>query len=376
MNRTMIRGILKAYLISIGVWSAMSLLNGWQYLIFDQSVNIHSTLGQMMLLAEGRGLSFALLTPPIFYIVKRFSSSTLPKIGHWVAYCLGVVPYMLIYATVRWMLVPPWSAALQRFVPRSSASPLNIIHDGFADIITIYSATVIAAHAYHYIERIRKQDIERSGYQQAIAESELQALKMQLHPHFLFNTLHGISSLIDSDGGMAKEMIVKLSGLLRVTLEQRQPDLIPLDREVKFIAQYLELESMRFGSRLTVQWRIDDDTRELLVPQLILQPLVENAIRHGIAGSRGDGWLEIASHRSNRSLELTIRNSVGTKRPGGTGLGLKNTELRVKHLYSDEATFRFVIKDDRTALAKLILPALGSPMRSENQAAPSITVGN
>jgi two-component system, LytTR family, sensor kinase len=282
---------------------------------------------------------------------------------------------MLIYASVRWVLVPPWSAALQQFVTRSSSSPLNTIHDGFADIITIYSATVIAAHAYNYIERIRKQDIERSGYQQAIAESELQALKMQLHPHFLFNTLHGISTLIDSDGAMAKQMIVQLSGLLRVTLEQRQSELIPLDRELKFIAQYLDLESMRFGSRLRIEWRIDNDTRELLVPQLILQPLVENAIRHGIAGSRGDGWLEIASHRSNTSPELMIRNSVGTKRPGGTRLGLKNTELRVKHLYSDEAKFCFVTTNDRTAVATLVLPALGSPMLSDDQPAASIPVG-
>ncbi len=367
MDGTAILRTARAYLISLGAWSALSLLNGWQYLIFDQSVNIHSTLGQMILLAEGRGVSFALLTPPIFYIVRRYSSSTRYRSTHWLIYVLGAVPYMIVYATVRWAIVPPWSPGLQQFVARRSAGPFEMIHNGFADIITIYCATVIAAHAYNYIEKIRRQDIEKSGYQQALAESELQALKMQLHPHFLFNTLHGISALIDSDGSLAKEMIVKLSSLLRITLEQGQSDLIPLDREMAFIGQYLELESMRFGPRLTVRCSIKDNTKDILVPQLILQPLVENAIRHGIAGSRGNGWLEIAAHRTTGLLELTVRNSVGSKRPAGTGVGLRNTESRLRYLYSHEAKFEFAIADDHIATARLVVPALGSSEHSDDE---------
>ena len=163
----------KAYLFSIGLWSALSLLTGWQYLIFDHSLNIHSTLVEMLCLAEGRGLAFALLTPPIFYIVRRYNTGTRHLVRRLLLYCLGVGPYMVVYACIRWLIVPPWSAALQRFVSRSSSGPLALVHDGFAEIITIYIATVVAAHAYAYFARVRAQELERSEYQQALAASEI-----------------------------------------------------------------------------------------------------------------------------------------------------------------------------------------------------------
>jgi LytS/YehU family sensor histidine kinase len=270
---------------------------------------------------------------------------------------------MLVYATVRWTILPPWSSPLQRFVTRSESSPLDLIRDGFADIITIYIATVVAAHAYGYFERVRSQELERSQYEQALAASELHSLKMQLHPHFLFNTLHGISTLIDSDGEGAKAMIVKLSGLLRIALEHSGSDLISLQEELKFIREYLDLEEMRFGTRLTVTQSIDPATLHMLVPQLILQPLIENAIQHGIAGSRENGWLEIVSRQTASGLELIVQNSVGDVKAKGSGVGLKNTVARLRHLYLNEARFSFEITKDHTATSKLSLPALGSHLR-------------
>jgi two-component system, LytTR family, sensor kinase len=356
--------IARAYLLSIGIWSALSLLTGWSYLIFDQSIKIHSTLSQMLLLAESRGLAYALLTPPIFYIVRRYAYAARRKVRYLLGYTLGVVPFMLITACVRWAILPPWDSSSQRFGPHWSSTPLQLLHVAFADMITIYFATVVAAHAFNYFERVRKQELERSEYQQALAASELQALKMQLHPHFLFNTLHGISTLIDTDGKSAKTMIVKLSNLLRQALDQRGSDLIPLQEELKFIGEYLDLETMRFGPRLTVTWSIAPDTRRTLVPQLILQPLVENAIRHGIASSREKGWIEIGAHLNKDKLELQIRNSATGKKPGGSGVGLRNTESRLRYLYADEAAFCFELLEDGTASAALSLPALGSNLQS------------
>jgi LytS/YehU family sensor histidine kinase len=201
--------------------------------------------------------------------------------------------------------------------------------------------------------------MENVDFQRALAASELQALKMQLHPHFLFNTLHGISTLIDTDPACAKEMVVKLSSLLRGTLEHSSSDLIPLSEELKFVREYLDLEGMRLGTRLNVEWSIDADTGRALIPQLILQPLVENAIRHGIACSRDGGWVEISSKKRAGVLELGIRNSIGGKRTPGLGVGLRNTEARLRYLYSDEATFAFTETEDHTATATLRLPVLG-----------------
>ena len=365
MRSGTLRRIARAYLISISLWCGLSLLTGWQYHIFDESLNIRSTMADMLRLAEARGFAFALLTPPMFYIVRRYIGRA-KNLGRYLLACAaGVAPFMILYACIRWIILPPWSAALQRYVPRAGHSPMELIREGFADQITIYIAILVAAHAYEYFERARKQEMERYEYQQALAASELQALKMQLHPHFLFNTLHGISTLVDSDRDSAKAMIVKLSSLLRTALEYSGSDLIPLRQEVNFLREYLDLEKMRFGERLTVNWCIETDTEEILVPQLILQPLAENAIRHGIAGSRERGRVEVTSRQANGFLEIQVRNSIGSKRPSGTGVGLRNTESRLRHLYSDEAKFSFSIADDRTAIAMLVLPELGSPHQRE-----------
>jgi len=360
MDRPTPRSIAIGYLLSIGIWSALSLLTGWNYLIFDQAAHLHSTLTDMILLAEGRGLAYALLTPAVFYLVRSYSSVAGLRVRNLLVYCLGFIPYLPTYACIRWVICPPWNSVLVRFESRTTSSPLEYIRNDFADIISMYFATLLAALAYYYLERARKQELERSEYQLALAASELQALKMQLHPHFLFNTLHGISTLIDSDGKSAKAMIVKLSSLLRKAFEHGNSDLIPLQDELLFVGEYLDLETMRFGSRLTVTCTVDQNIRPLMVPQLILQHLVENAIRHGVACSRDRSWIEITARRTEARVEIRVRNNIGDKKERGTGVGLRNTRARLRHLYADEATFSFEIAPDKIAMATLVLPALGS----------------
>jgi two-component system, LytTR family, sensor kinase len=367
--------IARAYLFSIGIWSALSLLTGWNYLVFDQSANIHSTLSDMLILAEARGFAYALLTPPIFFIVGHFSFGPGSRWRSVVAYVVGAAPFMLICADIRWFICPPWSASESRFLTRDSTSPLQLVHDGFADLFYIYGALVLAAHAYNYFERVRNEELERSKIQEALAESELQALKMQIHPHFLFNTLHGISTLIDSDKRSAQAMIVKLSNLLRIALEHSGSDLIPLEEELKFAGEYLDIEQMRFGSRLKVTRSIHPGTLRCLVPQLILQPLVENAIRHGIASSREKGWIEIAARETDRRLELSVRNSVGGHRPKGSGLGLSNTRARLRYFYADEASLIFSVDADQTATALLVVPYFESHVQSGGVARSAEAVG-
>jgi hypothetical protein len=175
---------------------------------------------------------------------------------------------MLLNACFRWVALPPWDGVLQKYVPRTAQGPLELIHQGFADQIAIYIAIVVTAHAYQYFERLRKEEMEKHDFQRALAASELQALKVQLHPHVLFNTLHGISTLIDTDRASAKAPVIKL---LRYALEHGSSDLIPLADELKFIGEYLELEKMRLGPRISVAWSIDPKTERTLVPQSILQ---------------------------------------------------------------------------------------------------------
>src|SRR6266568_2536833 len=260
MKVSSFRQIGRAYALSICIWGALSLLTRWEYRIFDQQLNIHSTFFDMVLLAESRGFAFALLTPPIFYVVRRNIGSARHLPRYLGFYCLALGPFMLLYACIRWAVLPPWNAVLQKYVPRTGHGPLELVHQGFADQITMYIAIVVAAHAYEYFERVRRQELEKSEFQRTLAASELQVLKMQLHPHFLFNTLNAISTLIDTDRASAKVMVVKLSRLLRNALERGSSDLIPLREELKFVSEYLDLEKMRFGARLRVDRSIDFDT--------------------------------------------------------------------------------------------------------------------
>jgi two-component system LytT family sensor kinase len=359
METVRVRRIAHAYLLSIGIWAVLSLLTGYEHFLYVQDMKFRGTLLDMILVAEATGFGYAILTPPIFYLVRRFNTSSRRSFGHLMMYVGGVIPFTVLFVYIRWIVLPPYAMEEQRFVERADHSVLELVRSNFADYITMYIAIIVAAHAYVYFDRVRRQELERYEFQQALAASELQALKMQLHPHFLFNTLHGISTLIDSDRDSAKVMVVKLSSLLRTALEYSGSDLVSLEEELKFIREYLDIEKMRFGPRLTVFWNIPPDTCTVLVPQLILQPLVENAIRHGVASSREKGWVEISSSRRQNTVELGVRNSVRILHPEGTGVGLRNTEARLRHLFAGEATLSFVVSEDQTATTTIRFPALG-----------------
>ncbi len=315
--------------------------------------NLWFSFLNLLMQAGVRAFALALWTPPIFYLAEKCVSYSANRVPYVLLWGLGAVPFVLIHLTMLYLVVVP-------YVSHSLPAWLEVIRTSFADETLVYIAIVVAAHAYVYLKRVRRQEVEKYEYQQALAASELQALKMQLQPHFLFNTLHGIATLAEEDPKTAKAMILSLSNLLRTALERDSSDLIPLESEIKFARDYLELEKMRFGSRLKVQWSVAPETCQLLVPQLILQPLVENAVQHGIAPLREGGWLEVATDASDGVLNIRVRNSAGGKPSNGTGVGLRNVEARLKYLYAGDASLRLAVAEDRTVTASLTLPTLNS----------------
>ncbi len=316
----------------------------------------------MLLMDVAWCLTFAILTPPLFYLGRRYAITTENAGRRITAYVLGSIPFLVAFACIRWLLLPPWNPLTQQFEPRSFHSLIEITYR-FATQVSTYFAITVAAQAYEYFERGHKHEVERLELQQALAASELQVLKSQLHPHFLFNTLNGISSLIELDSRRAKAMVLKLATLLRATLQYQTVELIPLENEIKFAESYLELEKMRLGQRLEVRWDIEPGTAHLLVPELILQPLIENAVMHGVSVSREGGWVQISAHPSEQMLELRVVNTVKGVRPGGSGIGLRNTRARLRYLYSGEAKFSFQKSEDgKLATAILRVPLLGSKL--------------
>jgi two-component system LytT family sensor kinase len=207
----------------------------------------------------------------------------------------------------------------------------------------IYWVVLLGHFSWHYYQQNRMREVQTAQLQRELVEARLEALRMQLNPHFLFNTLHAISALIQDNPAGADRVVARLSELLRLSLDQTKPQEVPLSEEMAFLDSYLEIEQTRFAERLEIEREIAPETRQALVPYLILQPLVENAIHHGIEPREELGRVRISSRRSNDCLELRVRdNGDGLDSQGNgaprEGIGLSNTRARLKHLYGADCS--------------------------------------
>lgn len=197
---------------------------------------------------------------------------------------------------------------------------------------------VFVGHVIHYARSSRQEGLRRAQLETRLAEAQLQVLRLQLHPHFLFNTLHTVSALMHKDLRAADRMLALLGDLLRDSFEKVGAQEVSLKQELGFLDRYLEIERTRFRDRLTVDLRIDPEALDAEVPNLLLQPLVENAIRHGIGRRQEAGRIEIVASRHSDRLDIRIRDD-GPGLPEGpetalrAGVGLANTTARLEQLY-------------------------------------------
>ena len=208
--------------------------------------------------------------------------------------------------------------------------------------LLIYWATVGITYAHDYYVKFRKSEVVSSQLEAKLAQSELQALKMQLHPHFLFNTHHSIISLmLKQKNDEAIKMLTQLSDLLRITLEKTKQQLSSLKEELDTLDLYLGIQKVRFKDRLDIEISAESDVFDAEVPYLLLQPLVENALKHGIESKTTGGRIEIAAKKSGMYLELSVRDNgpglgYGNGNRAGNGIGLKTTRSRLNQLYGDQ----------------------------------------
>ena len=208
--------------------------------------------------------------------------------------------------------------------------------------LLIYWVIVTVGHALGYYRKYHERELRAAELEKRLTEAKLQALQMQLNPHFLFNTLNAISSLMHKDVEAADRMIVRLSDLLRLALERTDAQEVPLREELAFLDRYVEIEMIRFGKRLTVHKDIGPDILDALVPNLILQPLVENAIRHGIEPRAKPGRIELRARLENGMLQMQVTdNGAGLPENESPeeGIGLSNTRARLQQLYGDAHHF-------------------------------------
>lgn len=313
---------------------------------------------------------WAVLTVPIVWLSSRFSVEG----GHrWIRIfffiALGVVLAIIvdqIIASVRFDLLPP--SPNRRFGGRGGGGSgfIRLSRLEFLDDLMVYFAILGAGIARDYFVRYRlrleeatRLQAHAAQLQAQLATAQLAALRNQLNPHFLFNTLHAVSALVERDPRGVRKMISRLSDLLRHTLEGSHKQETPLEDELDLIRRYVEIMEVRFQGKLDVEAELEEAMRRALVPSLLLQPIVENAIKHGGVDRTGSAKIKINVHKEGDQLVIRVSDngpgiSEGSSIDGGVGLG--NTRARLTQLYGDAQSFTLTNAPEGGAVAEIRLP--------------------
>lgn len=303
---------------------------------------------------------WALATPVVLWLSRvyyvgrwRWWRITLTHLG----FALGLAVLHVLYLIGVTRMIGPAPYAEAGFVPLMIGWMSQRLH---LDLLT-YGALLGIGYGLDFYRKYRERALEASQLEAQLAQAQLQALKMQLHPHFLFNTLHAISVLVRKDANQdAVRMLAGLSDLLRLALENTGNQVVSVKQELEFLGLYLDLEQIRFQDRLKVEMHIDPATLDARIPNLILQPLVENAIRHGIAETSEAGLVHIRAWREKDELRVEVRDDgpglARRGRPAREGVGLSNTRKRLQRLYGEHHSFSLTDGATGGAVASLAIP--------------------
>jgi two-component system, LytTR family, sensor kinase len=287
---------------------------------------------------------WALLTPIVVRLATRFPVQGRRRWAHLALHAaLGAV--FAVFVMIADRITFAWLTGFWTYLLASTVA-LQFF---------VYGALVTLAHGMEFYHRSR----EREQIEARLAETRLQLLGMQLQPHFLFNTLNTIAELVHHDPDTADRMIADLSDLLRRSLDLGAVQEIPLHAELDLLERYLDIQRARFGDRLRVEVSVDPSASDALVPVLLLQPIVENAIRHGIAAHARAGVIRVAAARRDGDLDITvIDDGPGLEdAPGsGLGLGLRNTRERLETLYGSRAKVELSPAPGGGTRASLLIP--------------------
>lgn len=332
---------LKYWWLFIGFFIVVGFFLGLNNKIYFDYIEKKATVLELIWPEVLEWLIWGVFCPFIIVLAKKYpkkSSGWLAKVKFHVPVGILIsILYAATYAYLRYTIDVwldekfLWSFS-RNFMYRLFYLPIPLI---------LYSSTVGITYAVNYYQQFRDEALKAAEIQQKLAQAELLALKKQLHPHFLFNTLHAISALMHKDIDAADKMIARLSHLLRATLENTGIQEVTLKQEMEILKIYLEIEQIRFQDRLEVSIQVDPAIYDKKVPNLILQPIVENAIRYGVAQFAKQGKIVVAAHQVNGHLELKVLDN-GKGMPSTQeadikeGIGLTNTRMRLQQLYGEK----------------------------------------
>lgn len=298
---------LRAALLSLAGWTIPGLLTGAAtVLVFPVAPEVHAYIGRFAAAFIASWWIWALITPVVRAAMRRVPLDRplmRPLAMHAV---LALAAALLVAAWFAWVL---WLSRPPTLPPESYVTALRRIIGGHMLLgVATYASVVAVITAIEERAARRRRELDTARLEADLAQAQLRALQMQLQPHFLFNTLHAIAMLTDSDPVGAETMAVKLAELLRATLRLNDVPEVPLRTELDLLQRYLEIEEARFGDRLVVTFTVSDDALDAQVPSFLLQPIVENAVRHGVAPRVEAGHVSIGARRDGSSLVLSVED--------------------------------------------------------------------
>ena len=375
IDEPLIRDPWKRFAVILGVWTFLALF------FVGQSVTARLVYNEPLELQRTVGLEFvywyvwAALSPCALWLARRYRIvGRTQRDAAATAGSSGVARGIALHSAFG-LLLSAAHAILTFFVARVFYGPrmrmggpetldVFLSHSFPIELFTgfyKYWLIVLIYWALDYSRKYRQREVQAAQLQAQLAQAQLQALKMQLHPHFLFNTLHAVSMLNFTDVDAANRMLVQLSDLLRITLENSGAQEVRLRQELDFLRRYLDIEQMRFSDRLTVELDADAKLLDAYVPNLILQPIVENAVRHGLGKLARGGRIQVRVQRDGNDLVMEVRDD-GAGLPEGwqlerdAGLGLTNTCERLRQLYGQRHSFTITTGTAGGVLVRITIP--------------------
>jgi sensor histidine kinase YesM len=341
---------LRKLAVVVGVWGLLGLLFTPQTYLVNLSSPTPLNWWQAYVSTFFPFMLWAILTPPLFWVCARFPLENRRLFSRVLLHFLFSILFgmaQLLMMEYSEKLLLPWTEHYRPPIP-----VIALIASFLASNIMFYWGIVAVNHAFNYFQKYQDREFR-------LVQAQLQALKTQLNPHFLFNTLNAISELVYSSPVVADKTITELSDLLRITLENDTAREVTLKEEIEFLEKYLDIQQTLLDQRLKIRIDIAPEAYDALVPNMFLQPLAENAIRHGLTSRAAGGSFSLIAARKNDNLEILVRDDgVGfeTDWEAKGGVGLTNTRARLNHLYAENHRFDLLSAKATGTEIKITIP--------------------
>ena len=299
-----------------------------------------------------------ILTHLMSRVIKKYNFLGKPIKKQILYFILVTVVFAIVYACIGTGIEKIFKLRVQN---NPKISLLNEIIRNSLDSFFVLFIWNLLYYIFHYVKRTLRQEVDTFKLQSLVKELELKTIKSHINPHFIFNALNSIRALVDENPSRARTAITELSNILRSSMQTEKLETVPLERELNIVKDYLALEKMRFEERLSIELDIKENTLQQPIPPMMLQTLVENAIKHGISKKESGGFIKVSSDFVNNHHELSVQNTgqLGNH-SNSNGFGLKSTEDRLNLLYQGRASFAIKNMNNEMVESRITMPFIAN----------------